>query len=154
MATTNIHFSSFKNIESSVVKRVGMRSVTAVAVSAYPVVAGLDVCPPVQENLDGPEAAFLSSPKEGSISILSDIQKDNSSQKKTRKTNILPKPYIHSYFNIFIHTCTYLKRIKIITSMYACMYVCIYLCMIIRFPLHCPGLGYWLLSRRVVPPPQ
>ena len=26
--------------------------------------------------------------------------------------------------------------------------------MIMRFPLHCPGPGYWLLSRRVVPPPQ
>ena len=26
--------------------------------------------------------------------------------------------------------------------------------MILRFPLHWPGPGYWLLSRRVVPPPQ
>ena len=29
-----------------------------------------------------------------------------------------------------------------------------YVCMIMRFLLHCPGPGYWLLSRRVVPPPQ
>ena len=26
--------------------------------------------------------------------------------------------------------------------------------MIMRFPLLCPGPGYWLVSRRVVPPPQ
>ena len=26
--------------------------------------------------------------------------------------------------------------------------------MILRFPLHWPGPGYWLLSGRVVPPPQ
>jgi hypothetical protein len=31
----------------------------------------LDVCPPVQEDLDGPEVAFLSSIVEGSISLLS-----------------------------------------------------------------------------------
>ena len=29
-----------------------------------------------------------------------------------------------------------------------------YVCMIMCFPLPCPGPGYWLLSRRVVPPPQ
>jgi hypothetical protein len=73
---TYIHFSAFKIIDSSVVKRVGrynvMWSVTAVAVSAYRG-PGLDVCPPVQEDLDGPEVAFLSSTVEGSISILSDI---------------------------------------------------------------------------------
>ena len=51
-------------------------SVTVVAVSAYPV-PGLDVCPPVQENLDGPEVAFLSSIVEGSPSILSDTQRSN-----------------------------------------------------------------------------
>ena len=54
-----------------------MRSVTAVAVSAYLKGSGLDVCPPVQENLDDPEVAFLSSIVEGSISILSDTQKEN-----------------------------------------------------------------------------
>jgi hypothetical protein len=46
--------------------------VAAVAVSAYHSFRGLDVCPPVQEDLDGPEMAFLSSPIEGSPSILSD----------------------------------------------------------------------------------
>ena len=34
------------------------------------------------------------------------------------------------------------------------MYVSIYVCMIVCFPLQCPGPGYGLLSRRVVPPPQ
>ena len=48
-----------------------MLSVTAVAASAY-IFPGLDVCPPVQENLDGPEVAFLSSTVESSISILSE----------------------------------------------------------------------------------
>jgi hypothetical protein len=77
MATTYIHFSSFKNIDSSIVKRLGMWSVTAVAVSAYPFVSGLDVCPPVQEDLDGPKVAFLSSIVKGSISILLETQKEN-----------------------------------------------------------------------------
>ena len=54
-----------------------MGSVTAVAVSAYPRIPGLDVCPPVQENLDDPEVAFLSSPVEGSTSTLSETQIDN-----------------------------------------------------------------------------
>ena len=53
-----------------------MWSVTAVAVSAY-LVPGFDVCPPVQEDLDGPEVAFLGSAVQGSISILSDTQKGN-----------------------------------------------------------------------------
>ena len=36
------------------------------------------------------------------------------------------------------------------------MNVCIYMyeLLYLRFPLHCPGPGYWLLSRPVVPPPQ
>ena len=51
-------------------------SVIAVATSAY-LVSSLDVCPPVQEDLDGPEEAFLSSPMEGSPSILSETQRDN-----------------------------------------------------------------------------
>ena len=54
-----------------------MWSVTAVAVSAYPGGSSLDVCPPVQEDLDGPEMAYLSSPVEGSPSILSDTHRDN-----------------------------------------------------------------------------
>ena len=54
-----------------------MVSVIAVAKSAYRG-PGLDVCPPVQENLDGPEVAFLSSPVEGSKSTLSETQRDNS----------------------------------------------------------------------------
>ena len=54
-----------------------MWSVTAVAVSAYLGGPGLDVCPPVQENLDGPEMASLSSTMEGSPSNLSETQRDN-----------------------------------------------------------------------------
>ena len=53
-----------------------MRSVNVVAASAYPV-PGLDVCPPVQEDLNGPKVAFLSSTVEGSASILSETQRDN-----------------------------------------------------------------------------
>ena len=53
-----------------------MGSVKAVEISASRG-PGLDVCPPVQENLDGPEVAFLSSPVEGIPSILSEIQIDN-----------------------------------------------------------------------------
>jgi hypothetical protein len=48
---------------------------TAVAVSAYPG-PGLDVCPPVQEDLDGPEVANLSSTVKDRQSILSDTQRD------------------------------------------------------------------------------
>ena len=44
-------------------------SVIAVAVSAY-LVSSLDVCPPVQEDLDGPEVAVSSSPVECGESIL------------------------------------------------------------------------------------
>ena len=51
-----------------------MWSVTAVVVSIYPGASSIDVCPPVQEDLDGPEAASPSSPVEGSLSIL---QRDN-----------------------------------------------------------------------------
>ena len=47
--------------------------ITAVAVSAY-IGAGLDVCPPVQEDLDGPEMASMSSQVEGSFSILKETQ--------------------------------------------------------------------------------
>ena len=54
-----------------------MWSVTAVAVSAYPGGSSLDVCPPVQEDLDGPEMAILSSTEEGSISILRNTDTKN-----------------------------------------------------------------------------
>ena len=56
-----------------------MGSVTAVAVSAYPC-DGLDVCPPVQEDLDGPEVTFLRSIAEGSPSILSETQRQHVTQ--------------------------------------------------------------------------
>ena len=83
ITTTYIHFSSLKNIDSSVVKRSGqvdvdvMWSVTAVAVSAYRFVPGLDVCPPIQEDLGCAEVAFPSSTVEDSPSILSEAQRDN-----------------------------------------------------------------------------
>ena len=48
-----------------------------VAASTYRDGPGLDVCPPVQECLDGPEVASLSSPVESSPSILSETQMDN-----------------------------------------------------------------------------
>ena len=45
--------------------------------SAY-LIPGLDVGPPVQENLDGPEVAFSSSTVEGRLpSVLSETQKNN-----------------------------------------------------------------------------
>ena len=73
-----------------------MLSVTAAAAFAY-LVPGLDVCPPVQEDLDGPEVAYLSRPVEGSISTLSEINKI----KKTCKISTLIIFFIHSiYTNI------------------------------------------------------
>ena len=85
MATTYIHFSAFKNIDSSVrseeVKSMWMMWYVTVTVSAYRGSPGLDVCPPVQENLDCPEVAFLSSKMEGSTSILSETQRDNTLNK-------------------------------------------------------------------------
>ena len=48
-----------------------------VGVSANPSIPGLDVCPPVQEDLGGPEVAFLSSIVEGSPSPLYETQIDN-----------------------------------------------------------------------------
>ena len=87
-----------------------MRSVTAVAVSAHRVVPGLDVCPPVQENLDGPKVAFLSSIVEGSTSTLLETQKENKIM-QINGTKILITPHIHSYFNIFLHICYILNRV-------------------------------------------
>jgi hypothetical protein len=37
-------------------------------------VPALDVCPPVQEDIDGPEMAFLSSTVESRTSILADTK--------------------------------------------------------------------------------
>ena len=70
---------TFYNIWISSSNEVSMQppyAHAAVAVSAY-LVPGIDVCPPVQEDLDGPEVAYLSSQVEGSFSILSDTQRDN-----------------------------------------------------------------------------
>ena len=49
---------------------------------------------------------------------------------------------------IIIFATTINHRYFIHTSTCMCVY------MIMCFPLPCPGPGYWLLSRRVVPPPQ
>ena len=60
----------------------------AVAVSVYHGFPSLDVCPPVQENLDGPEVAYLSSIVEGSPSILSETQREiNGRQNITNTTH-------------------------------------------------------------------
>ena len=45
-------------------------------VSAY-LIPDFDVCPPVQENLDGPEVAIVSSTVDSSPSNLSETQKEN-----------------------------------------------------------------------------
>ena len=76
----HIHTSTFKTAgtEKPFLKgQIDINMCTAVAVSAYHGGPGLHVCPPVQENLDNPEEAFLSGPVEGSPSILSETQKDN-----------------------------------------------------------------------------
>ena len=53
-------------------------SIIAVAVSSgYLLFPGLDVCPPVQENLDDLEMAFVSSPEESGAPILSETQRQN-----------------------------------------------------------------------------
>ena len=77
-------------------------SVTAVAVSMYRGGPGLDVCPPVQENLDGPEVAFPSSIVEGSPSTLSETQRQHVTY--IHGIQILLTPHIHSYFHITLHT--------------------------------------------------
>ena len=59
--------------------------------------------------------------------------------------------YIITFIHLFIHSIQRIKITKCIYLCTACMYVCVY---DDAFPLHCPGPGYWLLSRRVVPPPQ
>ena len=80
-----------------------MWSVTVVAASAYPVPI-LDVCPPVQEDFDGPEVAFLSSTVEGSPSILSETQGD-----KIHGIQILYMPHIHNNILTFIPTFIYIS---------------------------------------------
>ena len=77
----------------------------AVTGSTY-LISGLDVCPPVQEDLGGPEAASISSPVEGSTSMLSKQQVKNIYG--IQKVYI---PNIHKYRQTFIHT------------IYECMYV-------------------------------
>ena len=73
-----------------------MWSVKVVVISANLGVLGLDDCPPVQEDLDRPEEAFLHSPMEGSMSILS-IHKHN---------------YIHTYTSyIYVHTLPHIEMI-------------------------------------------
>ena len=75
-----------------------------VAVSAYHGFPGLEVCPPIQEDLDGPEVAFTSSPVEGSISFLSKTQRDNTLHKYMEDKYYSHHTYKNSYFHIFLHT--------------------------------------------------
>ena len=81
-----------------------MGSVTVADVSAYPVGPSLDVCPPVQEDLNGPEVAFLSSTVEGSPSILSKTQTHNTKIRKkhdySHHTYIVTS--IYSYMHVYI----------------------------------------------------
>ena len=92
-----------------------MLSITAVAVSAYLGFPGLGICPPVQEDLDGPEVVFLSSIEEGRTSILSETQRDHTlhvymehkyfSQNKYTVTSILSYIHVHILYAIFV--CVY-----------------------------------------------
>ena len=96
-----------------------MWSVTAVAVSTYhddgP---GLDVCPPVQEDLDDPEAAFLSSIVEGSTFILSERQ----FLTDILNTNSIHTTHTYTYKLSFQHALIYSTVYKNY-KMYVCMYV-------------------------------
>jgi hypothetical protein len=59
-------------------------------------------------------------------------------------------PVLHdSYIHIHTHILYRVLKVYINVYMYVCVYVYDY-----AFPLHWSGPGYWLLSRRVVPPPQ
>ena len=91
---------------------------------------GLDVCPPVQEDLDGPEAAFLSSPVEGSISILTDTQRDNTLHKYMEYKYYSRHTYIFTSINSYIHVhiLNTIPRIKNIKFMHACLYVYMIVC--------------------------
>ena len=46
------------------------------------------------------------------------------------------------------------KHDKMYHILYVCMFVCRYIYGYVCFLSHCLGPGYWLLSRRGVPPPQ
>ena len=90
----------------------------AVAVSIYPDGPGLDVCPPVQEDLGGPEEASLSSPVEGSISILSEKQKERQHLTQIHGIQILLTPkyykhhiYIITYIPIYMYISYTLYRV-------------------------------------------
>ena len=62
--------------------------------------------------------------------------------------------YVCMYVCMYVYVIRKYDSICMYVCMYACLYECPYMCMMMRFPLPCPGPGYWLLSRRVVPPPQ
>ena len=72
------------------------RSATiAVAESTgYLLFPGLDVCPPVQENLDSLEMAFVSSPVESGAPILAETQRQNYF---IQIHGIFLHAYIHTY---------------------------------------------------------
>ena len=74
-----IHNKSFKILNSNIheVRSPLMASFKAVAASSAYRCSGLDVCPPLQENLNSPEEAFLNSTVEDSPSILSETQNQN-----------------------------------------------------------------------------
>ena len=154
MATTYIHFSAFKNIDSSVVKRVGRRGCDVVRHSGCCI--GLPrswsrCLPPGPGKSRRPGGGLPEQHSRGQY-----IRPIRNTERKQiiqiNGTKILITPHIHSYFHIFLHTCTYLiyytayKNYK--------RHEFLYVCMIMRLPLLCPGPGYWLLSRRVVLPPQ
>ena len=73
--------------------------------SAY-LASGLDVCPPFQEDLDGPEVTFLSSTVEGSPSILSERQRDKCKTDTWNTTNSIDttQTYMHTHIDTYIHT--------------------------------------------------
>ena len=101
MATTYINTSASKNIDSlRNLVRVYVLSVTAVAVSAYRG-PGLDVCPPVQENLDDPELASRDSNMQGSPSIL---QRDREATRNTDTWNTNSIYTTHMCLHTYIHT--------------------------------------------------
>jgi hypothetical protein len=57
--------------EISIARSALIWSVIAVAVAGYYLVPDLDVCPPVKEDFDDIEVAYLSSPVEGGAPKLS-----------------------------------------------------------------------------------
>jgi hypothetical protein len=76
---------------------------------------GLDVCPPVQEDLHGPEVAFLRSIVEGSPSmILSEYRETtpNTDRWNTNTIHTFLHTYIHTYIYVPIHYTAF-KNYKI-----------------------------------------